>query len=264
MKDFCEIAEESIWDCAREGLELPDEVARHVETCASCAQTLKRVPGTLRLLQAAGHVSETADAAPIARRIRAGNRPIPRWAYGLAAAAVVAIAILGARVMVTPHAPTPSRVAHVEKAPRPIPPPTAVVKLPAVKPEAAGPTTVPGTAPTATKHAVANKHRAPASHNRRRWVAKAVPVPLGTTSLKPKRSDEDRQPLAVVSVAWTPAYDPEDVSYGYSETDPDTGQVVRTYLSRKGNSILIRIDSDSETDQPQIKGETNDETIPSA
>ena len=116
----------------------------------------------------------------------------------------------------------------------------------------------------APKIAVANKHRAPASHNRRRWVAKAVPVPLGTTSLKPKRSDEDRQPLAVVSVAWTPAYDPEDVSYGYSETDPDTGQVVRTYLSRKGNSILIRIDSDSETDQPQIKGETNDETIPSA
>jgi len=266
MKDFCETAEESIWDCAREGAELPEDVARHVETCESCAQVLKRIPAAMRLLQAAGHVSETADATPITRRIRAGNRPISRWAYGLAAAAVLAIAILSAKVMLTPRAPcppAPSRVAKAEKAARPISPPNTV-RLPAVERKAADTARVAGTIRPIRRHNVLSEHRAPALHNRPRWVAKAVPVPLKPASVKLKQSDESRRVLAAVSVAWTPAYDPEDVSYGYSETDPDTGKVFRASMSRKGNSIVIRLESGSEEDQPQIKGETNNETIPSA
>ena len=95
-------------------------------------------------------------------------------------------------------------------------------------------------------------------------VEKAVPVPAKQESFKPKQPDEDRRPFAAVSVAWTPTYDPEDVSYGYSETDPDTGKVFRTFMSRKGNSIVIRLESGPEEDQPQIKGETNNETVPNA
>ncbi|MDO8682954.1 MAG: hypothetical protein Q7N50_05670 [Armatimonadota bacterium] len=274
MKDICEIAEEAIWDRVREGIDLPEQVAKHIESCQSCARAAKLVPGAARILRAAGQAPEIADAAEVMRRIhRTESWFRPGWTFGIAAAVVI-LAMLGVTIMIRQpikREPAKTNIVEIPKAPKKVVCPALVVTP---KPEISAPDVLRKSPkavalsipkPNLTvKNQTRRELPAPRARHRPRQAEGRQQATDAANNPKVVANPADNRVLAAVSITWTSEADPEQITYYYSDTDSESGITTRGALSRSGDSIVIRLESGVKEEQPKTKGEIYNETFPNA
>jgi len=266
MRDPCSIAEEIIWDCAREGAELPEETSRHVASCESCARTLKLVGPTQGLLQAAARVEATVDRSVIMDRLAPRRRLVPVWSFGLAVVALLAIAVVGLKVAANRQmGPKPAPIIARRNAPSvPRVQPRSPVKI------ALGSTNAPANRISGQHPRIRRLHRVAGKRTTGKTLVahlteKRTIVPGPSERLPEARVDEHpvgSQPVAAVTVTWNVQRENKDISYQYHDTDPNTGEVTEGTVKRTGNIIEIHLEP-KPTGTP-IKGEIKNETNPNA
>lgn len=262
MRLDCVRVEETIWDCAREGREVPESVLLHAQSCRSCGQALREAKtGCLTLASALGYPPAPDCRAAVAARIAT---PVARprqlkWALAFGAAVVI---VAGCTLPMLRHEP---RTGSGQVSVRPAPPPQRRAVEKTIPPQ---PSAVERQAPRVREQAPSlqpSPRRAPAQQNpepkrRPATIKRAipkVPAPPPRPEHVALAQPRDDRPVAVVLVSWDQNPEPSN-SYTYSRTDPETGITTTCKVTERNGVVEVDMQS---SPQPDNGGTTN-ETIP--
>lgn len=266
MNRECRYAQEAIWDSARTGSRLPDEIQTHITECDSCRQAHNEAAMLASALANAGCVPAAPDCRSAVMARIASSVPIYRRAWVYACAFAVITVGLGVIIL----SPKPSQrmplVAdnNVIKQTIPNVPHTVRKEVPRV---AVTPIHKPNSilVKKTPKLASIPKKAVPRTIKRSKPVFVQKPETPVPEMPKPP-SGRVLRPIAVAEVSWP---DPnnqkqDEYSYSYREKDEKTGIVTNCSVKRSGDSLEMYMEAEPTSDQSPRKGSINYETNPNA
>lgn len=281
MRRGCDTYEDAIWQHVKFGDHLPQEAARHAETCPECAAALAQSGRMAALLEASVAVPEAPDCrAAVMTRISIPGRSRTVLAYAWAAV-VVLVAVVGAillmnrpetgpRETVRRQAPAPrERVPVVVRESPPEKPMPEVVPEPERQPQLVErpqpPRKVVRRQPRRVPRVevVKDVKKPPVAPEPEPEPAPDV-VEDTVVVESPAAAAEDEWPVAITVVTWPAVQDPSELSYSYTERDPDTGTTTKCIVQRSGGSVSIYLESTPGGEAPPVKGSIDDEVEISA
>lgn len=267
MKRECGEFEESIWECARTGEELAEQVRRHVGSCRECKRALEEARRLSGTLLDAGRVADTPDCraavmAAISREPRLSIGTIlslskgPAWAYACGAvllAAVIAVGMMAHRPRNTVRSPLSVTRTAPQTIQKKLFHHEQVVNAPTVNPERK-----PGRIETA-RVAVHKTHRHRAAPEHVVLIQHPTPDTQRPTPIARYPSPDTRS-VAAVYVTWPEGNETADQSYSYMERNAETGETTTCSVKRSGDKVEIYIESTPGGPELPVKGSIENES----
>ena len=286
MKRECERVEEAIWEHARTGRELSEDVRHHLEACPECQSALAEAIQISQPLHGAYAVPSAPNCRPavMASISRRARRAPAVWAYACAAVLVVVLAITGITVLAPRSEGPEKQVVRTVDAGSPKPeqsvkvtedlPKQDDVDLEVPAPVQSGKQapvaedTVAQRDPVAPKNSIRHRKTTPPKERPKPVREEQPPEPeepVEPPEPAPVEEYEDYdRPVALVMVSFPTGHREETESYGYTQRNTETGEVTKCSVTRSGDSIEIYLESTPGGDQPPVKGSVDYENNASA